>query len=307
MTEGSARQSEWLRVLAILGVSLFGFIFIGPIVGFFMALPFYEGNLFSFMDDMVNPFGKDNMRLVLYIIQGGASFVGLALVPAYYWYRTRRTSLVRFVDHPRISWVDVALVVAIVITFMGFNSIFIEWNSKIDLPGTSGFEQWARDTEDKATQLTKFLTEFSSVGQFILGFFVIAVLAAIAEEFVFRGLLQPALEKATGNIHVAIWVSAILFSALHMQFFGFLPRVFLGALFGYLYFWSGNLLIPMLAHFVNNGFSVIMIYLNQKEFAGVDLENPEAAPWPVTMICTLLTAALLYYFRKINQSKVQPV
>ena len=306
MTEGyAAKQDYWLRVLAIIGVSLFGFIFIGPIVGFFLALPFYEGNLFSFMDDMVNPFGNDNMRVVLYIVQGGATFVGLTLVPAFYWWRTTRTSLVSFVDKPSISWMDVGLVVAIVIVFMGVNSVFIEWNAKVDLPDAAGgFERWARDTEDKATELTKFLTEFSSVGQFFLGFVVIALLASIGEEFVFRGLLQPALHKATGNIHVAIWVAAILFSTLHMQFYGFIPRVFLGALFGYLYFWSGNLLIPMLAHFTNNGFSVMMIYFNQKELAGVDLENPEAAPWYVALVCAILTGLLLYYFKKINYAKV---
>jgi uncharacterized protein len=308
MTQGFAvKQGDWIRVLAIIGVSLFGFIIIGPIVGFFMALPFYEGSLFSFMDDMVNPFGNDNMRVVLYIVQGGASFVGLFLVPAYYWYRSTRTSLVSFVNQPPVSWMDAGLVVAIVIVFMGFNSIFIEWNSSVDIPGEGGFEHWARDTEDKATELTKFLTEFPSFGQFILGFVVIALFASIAEEFVFRGLLQPALHQAAGNIHIAIWVSAILFSTLHVQFFGFVPRVLLGALFGYLYFWSGNLLIPILAHFVNNGFSILMIYLNQKELAGVDLENPEAAPWYVAIICTVLVGMLLYYFRKINYAKAKPV
>jgi membrane protease YdiL (CAAX protease family) len=306
MTEGfAAKQDYWLRVLAIIGVSLFGFIFIGPIVGFFLALPFYEGSLFSFMDDMISPFGNDNMRVVLYIVQAGATFVGLTLVPAFYWWRTTRTSLITFVDKPRISWMDAGLVIAIVIVFMGFNSVFIEWNANVDIPDVAGgFERWARDTEDKAMELTKFLTEFSTFGQFVLGFIVIAVLASIGEEFVFRGLLQPALHKATGNIHVAIWVAALLFSTLHMQFYGFVPRVLLGALFGYLYFWSGNLLIPMLAHLVNNGFSVLMIYVNQKELVGIDLEKPQAAPGLVVLTCTILTALLLYYFRKINYAKV---
>jgi membrane protease YdiL (CAAX protease family) len=301
----SGKGSGWVRVLAIIGVSLFGFIIIGPIVGFFAALPFYEGSLFSFMDDIVNPIGKENMKVVLYIVQGGASFVGLFLVPLYYWYRSTRTSFVSLIDRPRVTWLDAALVVAVVITFIGVNSIVIDWNAHLDLPGDSGFERWARETEDKATELTIFLTQFTTTGQFILGFVVIAVFAGIAEEFVFRGLLQPAIHKASGNIHVAIWLSALLFSSLHMQFFGFVPRVFLGALFGYLYFWSGNLLVPMFAHFVNNAFSVLMIYLHQKALLDIDPVEPESAPWPVVLGSAVLTALLLYYFRKINYAKTQ--
>src|SRR5688572_2601326 len=217
------KGSDWMRVLAILGVALFGFIILGPVVGFFIALPFYEGSLFAFMDDIVNPIGKENMKVVLYIVQGGASFVGLFLIPLFYWYRSTRRSFISLIDRPRMTLLDAGLIVGIVITFIGINSIAIDWNAHLDLPGDSGFERWARDTENKATEITKFLTEFTTTGQFILGFIVIAVFAGIAEEFVFRALLQPAIHKASGNIHVAIWLSAFLFSSLHMQFFGFVP------------------------------------------------------------------------------------
>jgi hypothetical protein len=91
-----------------------------------------------------------------------------------------------------------------------------------------------------------------------------------------------------------------------MQFFGFVPRVFLGALFGYLYFWSGNLLVPMFAHFINNAFSVLMIYLHQKALLDIDPVETESAPWPVVLGSAVLTAFLLYYFRKINYVKTQP-
>jgi len=294
-------------VFTILVVALFGFMFIGPIVGFFLALPFYEGTVFTFMDDMVDPIGKENMKLVLYIVQAGATFIGLVLVPAFYWYRSTG-SLRTLFDGPGITALDAGLIVAIVVSFIGFNSIFIEWNSGIDLPDAfGGFETWARDTEEKATALTKYLTEFSNVGQFIIGFMVIAVFAGIGEELVFRGMLQPALHKASGNIHVAIWVSAILFSSLHLQFYGFVPRVLLGALFGYLFFWSGNLIVPMLAHFVNNAFSVIVIYLNQKGVFELDVESTESAPWPLVASSTLLVFALLYYFRKYQANKSQTV
>jgi uncharacterized protein len=104
--------------------------------------------------------------------------------------------------------------------------------------------------------------------------------------------------KATKNIHVSIWFAAILFSAIHFQFFGFVPRMLLGALFGYIYYWSGNLTLAILAHFVNNGVSVLALYLHQQGAFDFDMESPEAAPVQVVMFAAVVTAGLLYYFYK---------
>ena len=181
-------------------------------------------------------------------------------------------------------------------------SVVIDWNSKIQFPDfRCDFGDWARRLEDLAEQQTIFLTTFDSPGQFIFGFIVIALLAGFSEELVFRGVLQPELFRATGNIHVAIWTSAFLFSALHMQFFGFFPRLLLGALFGYLYAWSGNLLIPMLAHVLNNGVSVVILYLHQRGAVAIDIENAEPAPWPVAILFASATFGLLFYFKRFYQ------
>jgi membrane protease YdiL (CAAX protease family) len=187
------------------------------------------------------------------------------------------------------------------------NSLFIDWNAHIVFPDfLKGFETWARDREAYAEEVTKYLTTFGSVGEFILAFVVVAVLPGIGEELVFRGMLQPQLQRATRNVHAAIWISAILFSLLHMQFFGFVPRVFLGALFGYLYFWSGNLLVPMVAHFINNGFSLILLYLHQLGKIDIDVESTEAVPWPMLIMGTILTFGLLVYLKKLFKQTSSP-
>jgi len=189
---------------------------------------------------------------------------------------------------------------------MAPNSVFIEWNANFNFPDfLKEFGDWARARETQAEELTKFFTTFHSIGDFLFGFFVIALLPAIGEELVFRGMLQPELFRYSGNHHVAIWVSAFIFSAFHMQFFGFVPRLFLGALFGYLYLWSGNFLIPMIAHFVNNGFLVLIMYLHQKGIITTDLDSPEAAPWPLVVSFTLVFIALLVYFKKYYTSRNQ--
>ena len=130
---------------------------------------------------------------------------------------------------------------------------------------------------------------------------MIAILPAIGEELVFRGMLQPELQRATGNIHAAIWISAIMFSAIHLQFFGFVPRMLLGVMFGYLYYWSGNIIIPMLAHFVNNGFSLLMVYLYQLEIISIDLESGESASPLLVAFFTLITFGLLLYLKKFHR------
>src|SRR5258706_11828197 len=169
-----------------------------------------------------------------------------------------------FVQQKTISPSTLILTAMVVLFFMMPNSLLIEWNANVVLPDfLKDLETWARQREDYAEELTTFLTTFASTGEFLLAFIVVAVLPAIGQELVFRGMLQPQLQSATRNAHFAIWISAFLFSSLHMQFFGFVPRLVLGALFGYFYSWSGNLILPIVSQFFNNGFSIFMLYLNK--------------------------------------------
>ena len=118
-------------------------------------------------------------------------------------------------------------------------------------------EEWMRAQETLAEQLTTILLSSDSLWVILANLIVIAVTAGITEEFLFRGALQRVIGKWTSNPHTIIWVAAILFSAFHLQFYGFLPRMILGAYFGYLLYWSKSIWIPVFAHFVNNAFAVI--------------------------------------------------
>ncbi len=194
----------------------------------------------------------------------------------------------------------------IVISFMFVNAFFIEWNIDMKLPeALSGLEDQMLKLEESAKKLTEQLTQFDNIGQFILALTVIAIIPAIGEELLFRGILQNLLVNVSRNIHLSIWISAFLFSAIHFQFFGFIPRMLLGALFGYLYYWSGNLLYPMVAHFINNGFTLLMIYLYRSDITNFDIENTESVPITTVLIFGVITTALLYYFKKINVTATQ--
>ncbi|HTE33446.1 MAG TPA: CPBP family intramembrane glutamic endopeptidase, partial [Chryseolinea sp.] len=111
-------------------------------------------------------------------------------------------------------------------------------------------------------------------------------------EIVFRGLIQNELYRNTGNIHLSIWIAATLFSAFHLQFFGFVPRLFMGALIGYLYYWSANLSFAIIAHFINNGLILLTIYLFR---LGI-IETPKSAPIALVCVSVVVGVALSLYF-----------
>jgi len=305
---GISERPAWISIILILLTATLGFVVVGPLIGFLVAMPFYDGTIFDLTSKLTDPTAHPEIRLPILIMQGFATLIGLILIPALYAWAIEKNNPVSWITNKATPLVIIAMTALIVISFMAINSIFIEWNANFAFPDfLKDFGSWAREQETKAEELTKFFTTFETTGDFLFGLVVIALLPAIGEELVFRGMLQPEIFRASGNHHVAIWVSAIIFSAFHMQFFGFVPRMLLGALFGYLYIWSGNLLIPMIAHFVNNGFSVLMMYLYQQGAITTDLDSPEAVPWPLVASFTLVFAALLFYFRKYytNHNQVQ--
>jgi uncharacterized protein len=304
---GISQRPPLISIIFILLTAALSFLIIGPVLGFFIAMPFYDGNIFDLIEKITNPTIYPEIRLPLIIIQGSATLIGLIVLPFLYLYSMEKVNPIDWIKSKSTPALMILVTTFIVLAFMATNSVFIEWNATVTFPDfLKDFGAWAREREDLAEKLTKFFIAFESNGDFLLGVFVIALLPAIGEELVFRGMLQPELFRATGNYHAAIWISAIIFSAFHMQFFGFIPRLLLGALFGYLYVWSGNLLIPMIAHFVNNGFSVLMMYLYQKGIITVDMESPEAAPWPMVIGFAILFGLLLFYFKKYYETKNQP-
>jgi uncharacterized protein len=304
---GISQRPTFISLILILLTAGLGFIIIGPALGILFAMPYYEGTILDFTQKLSNPTEYPELRLPVLIMQGCATFFGLIIIPGLYLFGIEKQNPIDWIKSKSSSLLILLVVAILTITFFAPNSILIEWNANFVFPEVlKEFGSWARERENLAEEFTKFFVTFETNTDFLIGLVVIAVLPAIGEELVFRGMLQPELFRATGNHHAAIWISAIIFSAFHMQFFGFVPRMLLGALFGYLYVWSGNLFLSMFAHFINNGFSVLMMYLYQRGIITVDLESPEAAPLTAVVIFTSIFIALLYYFKKYHESINQP-
>lgn len=230
--------------------------------------------------------------LLLLVGFGGAASA-LALISGFRWadyFAPRR---------PVPGW---ALLAAgtLVIVLLPLMSALVEWNAKAHFPTfLHDFEVWARASEDRAQATTKYLTQFTSLGRFLVALLVVAVVPAVAEELFFRGVVQRNLVQWFSP-HVGIWLGAAIFSAIHFQFFGFFPRLVLGLVLGYLYFWSGNILVSMAAHFTQNGFQLLLLYLQQRGKLGAsfDPDATTALPWPLVITSALLSAALLYFLHQ---------
>ncbi len=171
-----------------------------------------------------------------------------------------------------------AVLFLLVFAIMMFSSPLIDFlgtiNQKMALPGfLKSVEQWMREKEDLAAKQTQVLLQMKTIGSMLFNVLEIGLLTAIAEEFLFRGCIQTIFTRWTNSIHWGIWITAILFSAFHMQFFGFLPRFMLGILFGYFVAYSGSIWTSVMAHFINNGTAVLVTYLYQHSTIKSDPDN----------------------------------
>ena len=164
-------------------------------------------------------------------------------------------------------------------------------NKQMELPSfMEPIESWMRSQEETTEQLTLKLLAGGGIITLFFNLIVIAVAAGVTEEFLFRGALQRIIGNWTHNHHIIIWSAAIIFSAFHMQFFGFLPRMLLGAYFVYLLYWTRNIWIPVFAHFVNNAFAVIAMsdtQLKDNEFITGDISTQNLLPYTIVAIVAL--------------------
>jgi membrane protease YdiL (CAAX protease family) len=179
-----------------------------------------------------------------------------------------------------------------------------EINSHLTLPeALSGIENWMKTSEAKAKELTDAFMKMNSLSDLAVNLVVIALLAAVGEELLFRGALQNVLVELTKKPHLSVWVTAIIFSALHAQFYGFLPRMLLGVVLGYLYIWSGSLWLSILFHFLNNGLAVLFGYLVRNGMLSEKAETIGAKDTPIMFVIASVFVSLgfMYFMYKNRQ------
>ena len=199
---------------------------------------------------------------------------------------------------------EIGLVVILTFCIFPVTSFTGKINSAMHLPELlSGVEQWMTDKEDKADHIIDLLVESNTFPVMMVNLLTIALMPAIAEELIFRGVFQKIFADLFRSGHIAVRFTAFLFSAIPLQFFGFIPRFILGLVFGYLFLWSGTLWLPVVSHFVNNAFPVILSYLEGLEKLSAPTDTPlwkQALALPVPIVIIFI---ILFYFRNIDNSR----
>ena len=235
------KQSTGMRIFLFLIIFL-----IGTLIGAAVSALFVVG-------------GDTGMK----IGQGIASIFMFVVPPIVYYYITRKENRMQALGLRRLSspWWLIIVAVALMIVSIPVTTTLTTWNEGMHLGGAfSGIEKWMKELEETAQALTDKMTNVDTIGGLLLNLLVIALIPAVGEEMTFRGVIQQSLTRRM-NPHIAIILSAAIFSFFHFQFFGFFPRLFLGILLGYMFYITGSLWTSILMHFVNNGAAVTLYYL----------------------------------------------
>lgn len=282
-------------VFSALLFSLLASVFINLIYGY----SFDEiGNLSRQLDDQTAVSALKLMQ--------GLSQVGLfVLPPLVFAMLTQKEGLAGFF---RLKKTEEPLTLvwafAGVFTILPLIGILSQWNMNMDLPDSmAGTEEWMKRSEDAAAKITEAFLSVGSVKGLLVNVLVIGVLPAIGEELLFRGGLQQMFTKMGAGKHIAIILTAALFSAFHMQFYGFLPRFALGLSLGYAFYLSGNLWIPILMHFVNNTFSVIAAWLFHKEQIGQNYDEIGITQNIIPIVLSVILTVYVLYRIRTNEKK----
>ncbi len=290
-------------LLVIIGLFLIGFLFLGGVIQILVMMA--AGATLTDFSNSDGDFSKlPNAWLGMILGQGLGSFIGFVGTAWFYWIKIEKKSW-QDLNFDKVPALPVfGMVVLTQMAFMGFNGWLQELNQAVSFPESlKGLEALLKGMEDKLAETTKFFTDFTSFWQFLLVFLVIAVIAGIGEELVFRGLIMRKLLLGTGNPHIAIWVSAFIFAVIHFQFYGILPRMMLGVLFGYFYLWTGNIRVPIFAHIFNNGLAVTIMYLHNIGIVKTDLESMDDVPLSIVGFSLIATIGLMFLLKNYTNSQ----
>ena len=290
------------------------------LVLFVFLLSMCSGMLFSFLGAQLisflyglSLFGEDlallqsstyehvrEVNLILVVCQ----HIGAFILPALIVNQHMRKRGILFIRWEKPETMPLLWAVLCMLATVPLIGLLAALNEGITFPESmQSLEHSLRVMEDTAAELTEVLLTTNSFGGLLVNLLVIACVPPIGEELLFRGVLQQLFTRWRNNIHLGIWLSALLFSLLHMQFYGFFPRMLLGGLLGYLFYYTGNIWVPIAAHFINNAFAVILTFCIHQGWVDAywGSVGSDATAWWMVLISLLLS--LFLFYKVITQAK----
>lgn len=280
-------QCMVLFALALLSAGLLG------AMGLLAAQTFFGADMEAIKSFLANPEGATALG-TLKVLQIFTA-MGLFLIPAMVFsqlFSPLPTLFLRLSNPVKPLFLVAAA--ALFVVFIPITDAISWFTQDVHLPEfLSDYETEVRESSSRTQELISGFLEMNSFGDFAFNLFLLAILPAFAEEFFFRGVLQELLLRKTHKMHLAVWVGALAFGLMHNQLFSLLPLVVLGAMLGYLKEWTGSLWPSILAHFVNNGSIVVVMYFGHMNMTKLaELSTPQAT-WLIPSI--ILSVALIFW------------
>jgi len=289
--KGIYKEKSSASKIGILFVLIFVSVILHSIIAVALVYLFADNGLSIIQNQDLSNQTSVNYLKFMQLFSG----VGLFITP---------TLLYAYLTDFKLNWhihfkrQAILLIIAIMMLITPFIGILLEWNMSIPFP------DWLLQFDINSEAFVEAFLRMSSVWDLLFTLLVIAVVPAVGEELLFRGYLQQSLSKVFRNPHIAILISAFLFSVIHFHFQGLIPRFVLGILLGYLFYWSNNLWLPILAHFVNNAQAIIFSYPTFKVDSGAYSVLSEAKVEPMMAFFSFVAVSfLLYLFYKNTTAK----
>lgn len=289
-------SSSCIKNLIFLAGLLVGGLIIQLLISFLIFLPY--GGIGALEQIRTHPESHVAALKALQIIQA----ICLFILPALAYAKIKSDKPTHYLRlNKGIIWKTGLIIALATVAIIPLINLMGELNARINLPEfLSAIEAKMQDMEQNAARVTLLLTSGSGLGALCINLLMIAVLPAIGEELFFRGVIQRILSESLRNKHVAIWITAIIFSAFHLQFYGFIPRTFLGLAMGYLFVYSGSIWLPILAHFINNGTATVYYYLHNNAYVTEDTLNNVGTgeSWNMGVFSAGILLLIIFYLER---------
>ncbi len=289
---------QFLTLIGLLVLALF----IGSIIAIAVIVASYGMDTFTNIAQA--NYGAPHIQNALWILQFFGTTTPILITPLIFSHFIVKEPDAYIKSSFNFSWILIVLAFAIMLLSNPMIELLSNINQKMALPPfLKGIENWMRKSENDTKKISDLMMQMNTIWGMFFNLVFIGLLTAIVEETLFRGCLQTILICWMKNKHVAIWTTAILFSAFHMEFFGFLPRLLLGLLFGYFTLWSGSILPSIWAHFINNGSVVVITYLSQRKLININIDDAHVFNYTGYIISFIITLFLLLLYRTVGLKK----
>ncbi len=298
---GILTGKSFFQKLMALVLLMFAGASVGYMVGFFLIDPVFNVNIWSDLSilspESNNPLTGPILKFLQLIL-----IAFIFIIPANIYAKWESDDVGKFFEFNQTKSIHFIFAIAIVFISTPFIAYTIQINEGLHLPSSlASVENYFRDAEDSALKINEIFLSVNTLKGLMFNLLLVALFAAISEELIFRGIIQKMLLQKVKKVHLAIWLTAFIFSAFHMQFFGFIPRLILGALLGYSFYWSNSIWVPILMHFTNNASAVIADYLFRNKHTSIDF-NDENFFGNSTIIVSLILSIVVVWFWNKNKT-----